>query len=426
MSADHYAAYDYIASLPSTLCAMSDAPPYMLKSKDAMTAAVAIDGDSLQFASPELRNDFDVVLTAVTREGDALKYASPELRNNREIVLRAVSKNGYAIQYTLPAMRNDQVVKTATQCHGLALEFASESQRADRSVVFGAITQNGLALMYASDMLKDDESTVRIAVHQNPEALVYASARVQAKLADEENEAMNCDEADANQHIYTGMWDIVCDARVSRSPEDLQIYLNKMKQLDASASPEYEGMTYDTACEALQLPLYEMAKWTIENCDDDLEKSFVFECAVANVQDDVDFVKSLVANDLAVMGPNTEEILARAAEYHNLQILEWLIFEMRIHITPAFYEHLFYPRYDVELIKDLRRAGLPWPTESSMLDTLDPFTVTPCLHNGEADKDDRQAVIDYLKEDPMGPAQETHDDHRRYRIDANGSFEACP
>lgn len=426
MSALYYAARDYICSLPSTLYAMKDAPMELRESKDAMIAAVTIDGYSLKFASRELRNDFDVVYTAVSNEGDALKYASHELRNNRKIVLQAVSKNGYAMQYTLPSLRNDHLIVTkAVKCHGLALEFASKSHRGDRFVVFGAITQNGLALMYASDMLKDDEPTVRIAVQQNPEAIMYASARVQAKLADEQKEAMDCDETDVDEHIYTGMWDLVCDARKSRSPEDLQGYFfNKMKQLDAKASPDYEGMAYDTACEALQLPLYDLAKWTIENCEEELEKPFIFECAVANVEDDVDFVKNLVANDLAIMGPNTEEILFRAAENHNLLILDWLIFEMHIDITPEFYEHLFFPRYDVELIKDLRRAGLPWPTESSMLNTLDPFTDTPSLHDGDPDPEDRQAVIDFLKEDPMGPAQETHDDKRRYRIGDNGTFNA--
>ena len=49
-----------------------------------MLAAVTQNGNALQYASDELKNDKDVVLAAVTQNGNALGYASAELRNDKD------------------------------------------------------------------------------------------------------------------------------------------------------------------------------------------------------------------------------------------------------------------------------------------------------------------------------------------------------
>jgi hypothetical protein len=47
-------------------------------------------GDSLWYASNELRNDREVVMEAVMQSGWALEYASERLRKDREVVSVAV------------------------------------------------------------------------------------------------------------------------------------------------------------------------------------------------------------------------------------------------------------------------------------------------------------------------------------------------
>ena len=47
-------------------------------------------GESLEYASNELKNSKEIVLQAVKLSGNSIQYASIDLKNNREIVLSAV------------------------------------------------------------------------------------------------------------------------------------------------------------------------------------------------------------------------------------------------------------------------------------------------------------------------------------------------
>ena len=52
-------------------------------------------------------------------------------------------------------MKNDkEVVVTAVQQNGLALNYASESMKNDKEVVLTAVQQNGLGLDYASESIR--------------------------------------------------------------------------------------------------------------------------------------------------------------------------------------------------------------------------------------------------------------------------------
>ncbi len=55
-------------------------------------------GESLEYASADLRADREVVLEAVKSYGCTLEYASKGLRSNREIVLEAVKNEGWALE----------------------------------------------------------------------------------------------------------------------------------------------------------------------------------------------------------------------------------------------------------------------------------------------------------------------------------------
>ena len=95
-------------------------------------AAVKQNGDALQHASKELREDRDIVMAAVKKNGRALEYASDELKGDRELVMAAVKQDGFSLQY------------------------ASDALKGEREVVMEAVRQNRNALRYASEELKSD------------------------------------------------------------------------------------------------------------------------------------------------------------------------------------------------------------------------------------------------------------------------------
>ena len=56
-------------------------------------AAIAIDGELLEFASDELRADKEVILAAMVHDGDMLEFASGELQADLEVALAALNSN---------------------------------------------------------------------------------------------------------------------------------------------------------------------------------------------------------------------------------------------------------------------------------------------------------------------------------------------
>mmetsp|Transcript_6330 Transcript_6330/g.15226 ORF Transcript_6330/g.15226 Transcript_6330/m.15226 type:complete len:228 (+) Transcript_6330:91-774(+) len=109
--------------------------PLGLQSDHAIVkAAVAQDGNALQFAAQELKDDKVIVLAAVKNDGSALRFATDRLQADREVVLAAVASNG------------------------LGLQWASEELRADRDAVSQAVAENTSAFRYASDALLEDET----------------------------------------------------------------------------------------------------------------------------------------------------------------------------------------------------------------------------------------------------------------------------
>ena len=63
-------------------------------------AAVKLIGDTLAFASDQMKEDKEVVLTAVEQNGMALKYASHELNDDKDVVMIALTNYvfGHALQ----------------------------------------------------------------------------------------------------------------------------------------------------------------------------------------------------------------------------------------------------------------------------------------------------------------------------------------
>ena len=85
-------------------------------------------------------------MTAVNRSGSALEFASETLKADKEVVMAAVQEKGSV---------------------GYALEYASETLKADKEVVMAAVQQNSsyagkkAVQKYASDDLKADPEILR-------------------------------------------------------------------------------------------------------------------------------------------------------------------------------------------------------------------------------------------------------------------------
>lgn len=107
--------------------------------------AVRQSGDSLEYASPELRNDPDVVLEAVRNSPRSIRYASTELRNDRDFVVRAMiwkGKTSADLAKWLPTLelREDrEFMLRAAARNSAALQFASKELRSDPRIVLAAI-----------------------------------------------------------------------------------------------------------------------------------------------------------------------------------------------------------------------------------------------------------------------------------------------
>lgn len=138
--------------------------PDLLEDAEFMLAAVQIDAYILQFASPEIRNDFNVVLAAVSSplfepDGEivvALEFASETLRANKDIALAAMRRG-----------------TTYTNQEYCLLLYVSPELRRDRDVVLAAVQDLASNLAFADSVLRND---VEIVVHALREPLSCARA----------------------------------------------------------------------------------------------------------------------------------------------------------------------------------------------------------------------------------------------------------
>jgi hypothetical protein len=138
----------------------------------------------LQVVPEELRRDREIVLTAVQKHGSALQYASKELQVDREIVLAATRKTACALQYASEELKRDrEIVLEAVQQDGHALQYASAELRRDREIVLEAVRQKGDALKHLSEELKKDPFIVVEAMKENFRAFRFVG-EIGVNLAD--------------------------------------------------------------------------------------------------------------------------------------------------------------------------------------------------------------------------------------------------
>ena len=83
------------------------ATPEMLKNRSFMLVAVQTNGDALEKAPDNLRDDFALVRMSVAFSGITLMHASARLRGNHDIVLTAATQDMRALHYATAACNED-------------------------------------------------------------------------------------------------------------------------------------------------------------------------------------------------------------------------------------------------------------------------------------------------------------------------------
>merc|ERR1711939_849732 len=80
--------------------ALKDAPEEMKGDRELCTAAVAQDGEALQYCSRELQKDRKIsTIAAVRRNGQALKDVPEEMKGDRDVCKAAVALDWRAFEY---------------------------------------------------------------------------------------------------------------------------------------------------------------------------------------------------------------------------------------------------------------------------------------------------------------------------------------
>lgn len=103
------------------------------------------------------------MLVLVKKDGLALEWATETLKADREVVLTAVSKGAFALEYASDKLKRDRLfVLEAVQSNGYALACAPKFQN-DREIVETAVREDGSSLEYASESLRRNREIALIA-----------------------------------------------------------------------------------------------------------------------------------------------------------------------------------------------------------------------------------------------------------------------
>ncbi|CAD7975004.1 unnamed protein product, partial [Amoebophrya sp. A120] len=104
--------------------------------------ACEINGLTLRYATPQLRNDADLVRVAVAADWRSLRFASGHIRSSltyEDIALCAIRQNGWAYN---PRLRSDRgLVKEAVAQNHDSFLFAGDELRRDPEFVVELMEQ---------------------------------------------------------------------------------------------------------------------------------------------------------------------------------------------------------------------------------------------------------------------------------------------
>jgi len=153
----------------------------MISRSEALQFAGIAPYYELEFLPDEYRDDEEIVLTAIEKHGYALEWASPRLRNMRHIILNAMHKlDGSAILFAGDDLKNNQefaleVLRATKYQPERVISHVSSDIRDDKQFALKTVEICGLSLQFLNKLCSDFE-VVLAAVSQCGLALKYASS----------------------------------------------------------------------------------------------------------------------------------------------------------------------------------------------------------------------------------------------------------
>ncbi len=147
--------------------------------KAFMLQVLNIDSDAPRYASATLRKDKEFMTAAILKYSYNFRHVYGSLTRDKDLVREAMKVDPSLIIYAHPDIKQDpEFFEPAIDRFP---EIIFERIFIDNlDIVIAGMRKNGLLLQYLPETYQDNIDVVRAAVQQNPEAIIYASPRLQA------------------------------------------------------------------------------------------------------------------------------------------------------------------------------------------------------------------------------------------------------
>jgi len=156
---------------------------------------------AMKFASDALKTDSEFALDAIKIDFEAYEFISDELKSKESFKPeKLLELNPFMLKYcSFDFKNNKKLVTDLIVKDELVLQFASDELRNDKELLLKAIKEiQGDALCFASDTLKDDDEVVKAAVLTGGMNIDYASDR----LKDDKDMMLLAVQYDSSAAVY--------------------------------------------------------------------------------------------------------------------------------------------------------------------------------------------------------------------------------
>lgn len=218
-----------LAAVAEDPCNLQFADASIISSRRLMTQALETNFNSVYYVDKDLLKDRLFVTQVVHIDGMFLgsQLVPDKLRDEPEVVATAVQNNGHALQFASPGMQASQdIVEIAIRQNGTALAYASTELRSDFDVVIQAVRQNRMAVVHALGGLRNDPD-IRAAAGQDPASpkkMKNLQRETSASFSDRIKEKFyELDEDHDGFLNYAELYNLLKKGREDISEEDVQV-----------------------------------------------------------------------------------------------------------------------------------------------------------------------------------------------------------
>ncbi|EFC43091.1 predicted protein [Naegleria gruberi] len=135
------------------------------------------DYTNFEYISEQSKNNYEFKKKSVQKNGLVIQYFTNEDKNNIELVKLAFNNNYNSLQFASEEIRkNFKLMQEFSEKEPLCLEYILDVNNIIYKLNMKNLVQkNGLALQYATESDKNNIDIVKLAVKQNPQSLRYSS-----------------------------------------------------------------------------------------------------------------------------------------------------------------------------------------------------------------------------------------------------------